>query len=61
MGRVDHDPIRLARLARQLGEDAVEQAQPAPADEAIIDRPVRAIALGRIAPHQLMLDDVNDA
>eukprot|EP01038_Epipyxis_sp_PR26KG_P017263 gene17264-23801_t len=58
---VDHDPVGLACLARQLCKYAVEHAQAAPADEAVVDRLVRAIILGRIAPHQAMLDDVDDA
>jgi hypothetical protein len=52
---VDHDPLRLAALLGQRGEDLVEHAQPAPADEAIVDRLVRAILLGRVAPNTMAL------
>ena len=59
--RVDHDPVGLARFARQFDEYPVEYPQAAPADEAVVDRLVRAIIPGRIAPHQTVLDDVDDA
>jgi hypothetical protein len=45
---VDHQLVGLASLARQRRKDAVEPAEPAPADEAIVDRLMRAIILGRI-------------
>lgn len=60
-GRVDDDPVGLSSLVSQLSEDAVEDPRPAPADEAVVEGLVRAIILGRIAPHQPMLDDVDDA
>jgi hypothetical protein len=37
VGAVDHQPFRHAGLRHQGVEDAVEHAEPAPADEAIID------------------------
>jgi len=43
MRGVDHDPLRPGAFARKFGEDRVEHAQPAPADEPVIDRLVRAI------------------
>ena len=58
---IDHDRLRLPGLARQFGEDAVKHAKAAPADEPVVDGLVRPIALGRIAPHQPMLDDVDDS
>jgi hypothetical protein len=57
---VDHDPLRLAALLGQRGEDLVEHAQPAPADEAVVDRLVRAILLGRVAPTKSPFDDEHD-
>ena len=60
VGGGDHDPVRLTRLACQLGEDAVEHAQPTLPDETIIDCLVRPVILGSITPHQPMLDDVDD-
>ena len=57
VGRVDHQPKRLTTLARQLGEDLVEHAKTAPAHEPIIDRLVRPVVAGRIAPAQPILDD----
>jgi hypothetical protein len=53
--------IVFSSLARQFGEDAVEHTQTAPADEAVVDCLVRAVTLGGIAPHQTVLDDVNNA
>ena len=43
MRGVDQDPLRLAALARQFGENLVEHAQAALANEPIVDRLVRAI------------------
>ena len=60
MRGVDRDRVGLPGLASQFGEDAVEHAQPVPADEVVVDGLVRAVALGRIPPHQPMLDDVDD-
>ena len=60
MGRVDHDRIGLACLCRQLGEDAIEHPQSAPADEAVVDRLVRPVGLGRVSPHQAAPDHVDD-
>jgi hypothetical protein len=60
MRGVDHDPLGLCALARQLSEDLVEHAQTAPADEAVVDRLMRAIPRRRIAPTQAVLDDEYD-
>ena len=61
MGGIDHDPVGLAGSARQLDEDPVEHPLAAPADETVVDGLVRTVILGCIAPHQTMLDDINDA
>jgi len=61
MRGVDHNPVGFAGFARQLGEDAVEHPQAAPADEAVVDGLVRTVTLGGIAPHQTVFDDVNNA
>jgi hypothetical protein len=58
--RLDHDPVGFARFAYQFNEDAVEHTQTAPADEPVVDRLMRAAGLGRIAPHQAMLDHIDD-
>lgn len=60
VGGVDHQCIGLAALGRQSGEDLVEHPKPAPADEAIVDRLVRAIVLGRVAPSQAVSDHKDD-
>jgi hypothetical protein len=47
MGCIDHQPARLASLARQLGENLVEHAKTAPAYEPVVDGLVRTVcALG---------------
>jgi hypothetical protein len=46
MGSIDHQLIRLAALGGQFSQDPIEDAEPAPADEAIIDRLVRTILSG---------------
>ena len=60
MGRVDHQPARLAGLARQLRENLVEHAETAPAHEPIVDRLVRTVAARSIAPAQPIPDDEDD-
>src|SRR5580658_7739568 len=61
MRRVDHDSLRLAALARQFREYFIEDPQPAPAHEPIVDRLVRAIVPRRVAPAQAVLDYEDDA
>lgn len=59
--RVDHDPVGLSGTSGQFGKDPVEHPEPAPAHEPVVDRLVWPITFGRIAPHQSMLDDIDDA
>lgn len=61
MGSIDHQPGGFAGLARQCGEDFVENAEAAPAHEPIVDGLVRAILTRRIAPAQTVSDDEDDA
>ena len=61
MGGIDHQVIGVTAIGRQGGEDLVEYPEPAPTDEAIIDRFVRAILLGRITPAQPVPDYENDS
>jgi hypothetical protein len=58
---VDHQLVRLPAFGRQLGEDPVEHAQTAPADEPVVDRLVRAVAGRRITPAQSVPDHEDDA
>ena len=58
---VDHDALGLRPFASQPGEDAVEDPHPAPADEAVVERLVRAVAFRRVFPLKTVLDDVDDA
>src|SRR5665648_263975 len=60
MGRVDHQPARLASLARQFGENLVEHTKTAPAHEPIVDRLVRTVLARSIAPPQPVPDDEDD-
>src|ERR1700675_4821629 len=60
MRGVDHDPLRFAALARQFGEELVEHAQAAPADEPVVDCLVRAIVGRSVAPTQPVLDHKDD-
>jgi hypothetical protein len=50
MRGVDHQLVRLATLGRQRRENAVEDAEAAPADEPVVDCLVRAVVLRSIAP-----------
>src|SRR6476620_4925771 len=59
--RVDHDALRFWSLARERGEDAVENAEPAPAYEAVVERLVRPITPGRVLPLQTVADTADDA
>src|SRR5947209_2752505 len=56
----EHQPLRCASLGRQGCEDACEYTEPAPTDEAVVQRLVRAIAGGCILPLQAISDDVDD-
>src|SRR5471030_146355 len=60
MRGVDHDPLRLAALARQFGENLVEHAQTAPADEPIVDRLVRTVFPRRVTPAESVLNHKYD-
>ena len=58
--RVDHHTLGLGALARKSREDLVEHAEPAPADEAIVERLVRAVRLRGVLPLQPIADHVHD-
>ena len=53
MGRVDHQPARLARLARQLGENLVEHAKTAPG---VFNKIFAELARKAGKPRRLMID-----
>ena len=57
MGGINHDPFRPWSFACKTGEDTVKYPEPAPPDEAVIERLVRAVAFGRILPLQTIADD----
>lgn len=60
MGRVDHQPLRLARVASQFGKNLVEHAKAAPAHKSVIDRLVRTVLARSIAPPQTVPYDIDD-
>jgi hypothetical protein len=60
MRRVDHQPLRLARVASQFGKSLVEHAKAAPAHKSVIDRLVRTVLARSIAPAQTVPDDMDD-
>jgi hypothetical protein len=61
MRGIDEEPIGLAGFPGKDGKDAIEDAHPAPADEAVIERLMRAVFARRIAPAQAVFDDEDDA
>lgn len=61
MRRVDQDPFGFAGSASQFSEDAVKDPEPAPTHEPVVDCLVRAVSVLSIAPHQAVLDDIDDA
>jgi hypothetical protein len=58
---VDDQPVGLARLTGEGGEDTAEHAHAAPANEAVVEGLVGAVAGRGIAPAQAALDDEDDA
>src|SRR3546814_5322409 len=60
LGRIDHQLIRLTALCRKAREDLVEYTQPAPADEAVVDRLWWTVFRRRIAPPQAVPDHEDD-
>ena len=61
MGRVDHHRVGRAAVGCQGGEDPVEHPDPAPADEAVVERLRRPVDGGRVPPHQPAPDDMDNA
>ena len=60
VGRVDHQPARLTTRVRQLGEDLVEHAKRAPAQQPIVDGLVRTVFFGAILPAATNLQNMHD-
>ena len=52
------DALRFWSLAGERGEDAVENAEPAPAYEAVVERLVRPITPGRVFPLQTVANHI---
>jgi hypothetical protein len=57
MGSIDHQLFRLAASGYEFGQDSTEDTEPTPADEAIVNRLVRTVFLGRVAPPQSVAND----
>src|SRR3546814_8729654 len=60
MGRIDHQLIRLPTLGSQRSEYLVEHAEPAPSDEAVVDRLGWAVFGRRVTPAQAIPDHEDD-
>lgn len=58
---IDHQLIGLSALGGKFGEDAVEYAQTASANEPVVDRIVRVVTDRRITPQQPVPDHENVA
>jgi hypothetical protein len=56
MRGVDHQLVRLAALGRKRREDAVEDAEAAPADEPVVDCLVGAVVFWSVAPASAIAD-----
>lgn len=61
MRGVDHQPLGPVPPGREFGEDPVEHARSAPADEPVVDRLAGTIVPGRIAPAKAVTDHEDDA
>jgi len=58
---INHHRVHCLARACQRGEDAIEDANPAPANEAIVERLRRPVDGRGIPPSQPTPDDMNDA
>ena len=61
VGAVDHQGPGSGAIGGQDLEDAVEDPGDAPAYESVVEGLVGSVAGGRIAPHQTVADDMDDA
>jgi|LakMenE01Jun11ns_1017448.scaffolds.fasta_scaffold8969758_1 hypothetical protein len=52
MGRIDYQLVGFTAHCRKRHEDVVEHHEPASADKAVVDRLVRTVIPGSIAPAQ---------
>ena len=59
-GAVDQHLSRRSARSRERMEEIAPNALRSPADEAVVERLVRAIEAGRINPAPARFDDVND-
>lgn len=61
MRRIDHDALGFRSFPGKPDENAVEHAEPALANEAVVERLVRPVAGWRVLPLQAVADHVDDA
>lgn len=61
MGRINHHLIRRPGHVGKLSEYPVEHAKPAPTDEPVVDRLVRAVIRWGVTPAQPVADHKDDA
>lgn len=58
---LDDEKIRCIAVSRQFCKDAIEYAEPAPADEPVADRFRRPVCSRRVPPMQAVADHEKDA
>jgi|SRR5471032_2968228 len=61
MGGVDHQPMWLTSLARQLGENLVEHAKTAPAHEPVVDGLGWTVVTRSVTLAKPIADDKDDS
>ena len=61
MGGINHQLVRRSPFTGKRREDAVEDAQAAPAHEAVIQGLVRTVVLRCVAPTNAVADDVDNS
>jgi len=55
VGRIEHQPFRRVGLGRQGREDTAEHANPAPADETVVERLLVYTAQSRYLSWQILI------
>jgi hypothetical protein len=61
MGSIDHQLFPLPAAGREFGQNSTEHTKSAPADEAIVNRLVGTVFLGRVSPTQSVAKDKDNA
>ncbi len=61
MRAVDLDRVRIPLTSGQVTENQIKNTQSAPSDEAVVERPVRAVLTWRITPAKTIAQHMDDA